>query len=36
MPKYDSTSRTPFAKGGRVGLKKGSKSSNVYKKGGKA
>ena len=24
MPSYNSTSRTPFAKGGRVGLKKGS------------
>jgi hypothetical protein len=37
MPKYDSTSRTPFAKGGRAGFKSGTdyeseKESKLYKK----
>jgi hypothetical protein len=31
MPGYDSTARVPFAKGGRVGLKKGGMDSKVNK-----
>ena len=29
MPNYNSTSRTPFAKGGRVGLYRGSKGTRI-------
>ena len=32
MPNYNSTSRTPFAKGGRVGLKSGSKPTKEEKR----
>ena len=32
MPNYNSTSRTPFAKGGRVGLKSGTKLTKAEKR----